>query len=145
MTIFQLLMLGASAYFAFKIYEHIQTLQEPNQNDSSTSHNSMVDIDTLIEDADKAREDNNLDRALAIYSEAKQKDPKNAEVLFKMGYTMMLQDRDDEALEYFLESLEFDDTNPFAYKEIAKIYEKQGLQEKADEFYEKARRLDEDI
>lgn len=145
MTIFQLLMLGASAYFAFKIYEHIQTLQEPNKNDSSANHTSIVDIDTLIEDADKAREDNNFDRALAIYSEAKQKDPKNAEVLFKMGYTMMLQERDDEALEYFLESLEFDENNPFAYKEIAKIYEKQGLQEKADEFYEKARRLDEDI
>ena len=145
MTIFQLLMLGASAYFAFKIYEHIQTLQEPNQNDSASSHSSMVDIDTLIEDADKAREDNNFDRALAIYSEAKQKEPKNAEILFKMGYTMMLQGRDDEALEYFLESLEFDDANPFAYKEIAKIYAKQGLKEKSDEFYEKARVLDENI
>ncbi|NPA60642.1 MAG: tetratricopeptide repeat protein [Epsilonproteobacteria bacterium] len=145
MTVFQLLMLGASAYFAFKIYEHIQTLQDPQGTNSSDTKTSSFDVDSLLEDADKAREDNNLDRALAIYSEAKQKDPKNAEILFKMGYTMMLQDRDDEALEYFLESLESDDSNPFAYKEIAKIYAKQGLEEKSNEYNEKARKLDENI
>ncbi len=144
MTIFQLLMLGASAYFAFKIYEHIQTLQDPKKDNSKTK-TSTYNVDKLIEDADKAREEKHLDRALAIYSEAKQQEPNNAEILFKMGYTMMLQDRDDEALEYFLESLEFDKNNPFTYKEVAKIYDKQGFEEKSKEYYEKARKLDENI
>jgi tetratricopeptide (TPR) repeat protein len=137
-------MLGASAYFAFKIYEHIQTLQDPLGQGGASSVSDM-DIDSLIEDADKQREEENLDRALAIYSEAKQRDPKNAEVLFKMGYTLALQGRDDEALEYYLESLEYDDKNPFAYKEVAKIYAKSSQKELSDEYYQKARELDENI
>ena len=39
MTLFQLLMLGASAFFAFKIYEHIQTLKDLEQNVSDNQEN----------------------------------------------------------------------------------------------------------
>ena len=37
MTLFQIMMLGASAYFAFKIYEHIQTLEEPEKTNTNTN------------------------------------------------------------------------------------------------------------
>ena len=149
MTIMQLLMLGASAFFAYKIYEHIQTLQddepqsENKQEPRTAQAFSTFDSSSLMEKADDAREKNQLDKALAIYSEANIKEPKNAETLFKMGYTLVLQERYDEALEYFLESIEVDGDNPFAHKEVAKIYEALGEEEKANEYYEKAKQLDE--
>ncbi len=145
MSVFQLLMLGASAYFAFKIYEHIQTLQEPELNDDHTVVLSAQKVDELIQIADEARERGDFDRALAIYSEAKINQPQNAEILFKMGYTMAQTERYEEALDYFQNSLEHDDENPFTYLEISKIYKKLGDDEKAQSYYKKKVSLDEDI
>ena len=160
MTIFQLIMLGGSAYFAFKIYEHIQTLQDPEQNNETQGSSSIdvvvdeprtadafstFDSQTLIEKADNARENNDLDKAIALYREANIKEPQNAEVLFKMGYTLSQADRNEEALEYLLESVEADNENPFAYKTISEVYTELGDEEKADEYYKKAKKLDEDI
>ncbi len=121
MTIFQLLMLGASAFFAFKIYQHIQTLKDPEE---SNSESSAFDSSALLEKADEAREEGNLDKALAIYSEANFSEPNSAEILFKMGYTLALQERDEEALEYYKESLAIDKDNPFVHQAMASIYRK---------------------
>ena len=146
MTLFQLLMFGISAYFAFKIYEHVQTLQEPDlSNDDSPVGLINGSVEELLEEADKLREDGSYDKALAVYSDAKMLEPNNAEVLFKMGYTMSQSQRYDEALEYFLDSLKYDDENPFAYLEISKIYKEMGDDEKAKLYYEKGIELDEDL
>ncbi len=132
MTVFQLLMLGASAFFAFKIYQHIQTLQDPEQNagghgeDSPRSADafSTFDSSSLIEKGNDALESGDLQKALAIYSEANIKEPSSAETLFKMGYTLGLQERDDEALEYYKEVLELDKSNSYTHQAMASIYRK---------------------
>ena len=62
MTVFQLLMLGASAFFAFKIFQHIQTLQDPeSQRDESNQDEiksaeafSPFEPEALVEKADAA-------------------------------------------------------------------------------------------
>ena len=134
MTVFQLLMLGASAFFAFKIFQHIQTLQDPqpsSQDDSedaprSADAFSTFDSSSLIEKGDEALEGGDLQKALAIYSEANIKEPNSAETLFKMGYTLGLQDRDDEALDYYKEVLELDKSNTYTHQAMASIYRKNG-------------------
>ncbi|MFK5937565.1 MAG: tetratricopeptide repeat protein [Sulfurimonas sp.] len=135
MTVFQLLMLGASAFFAFKIYEHIQTLQEPQDRQNDDTANtpqrtaeafSTFDSSDLMDKADEALEKKDLDKALAIYSEANIKNPNSSETLFKMGYTLGLQDRDDEALESYKEALALDKNNTFIYQAMASIYRKKG-------------------
>ena len=135
MSLFQLLMLGASAFFAFKIYEHIQTLQDPQDDVNNDRANppqrsadafSTFDSSDLIDKADEALENKDLDKALAIYSEANIKSPNSSETLFKMGYTLGLQDRDDEALEYYKEALALDKNNTFIYQAMASIYRKKG-------------------
>jgi tetratricopeptide (TPR) repeat protein len=133
MTLFQLLMLGASAFFAFKIYEHIQTLQEPKKSDEEGTPRkrtaeafSTFDSSSLIEKADDEVVGGNLDKALAIYSEANIKERGNGEVLFKMGYVLALQKRNEEALEYFKEALEADKENPFTHLEMALVYIEEG-------------------
>ena len=134
MTVFQLLMLGASAFFAYKIYEHIQTLQDPQPNRGEESDEmprsadafSTFDASSLIEKGDDALENADLQKALAIYSEANIKEPNSTEILFKMGYTLGLQERDDEALERYKEALEVDKENSYVHQAMASIYRKNG-------------------
>jgi tetratricopeptide (TPR) repeat protein len=80
----------------------------------------------LIEKADDAVVAKDFDKALAIYSEANIKESGNGEVLFKMGYVLALQERNEEALEYFKEALEVDSENPFTHLEMALIYIAEG-------------------
>jgi len=152
MTIIQLLMLGASAFFAYKIYEHIQTLEDPQEpaydntkapKPARTAESfSTFDSKSLIEKADEAREKGDLQKALAIYSEANIKEANNAEVLFKMGYTLSQEKRDDEALEYLIDSVKVDNQNPFAYLEMEKIYKRMGETIKAQNMRELAIAID---
>jgi len=137
MTLFQILMLGASAFFAYKIYEHINTLKDNEENtqqesnEQTTNHPpaqrsadafSAFDASSLIEKADEQMQEGNLDKALAIYSEANIKEPNNDETLFKMGYTLSKQERYEEALEYFHDAISIDNANPFTHLEMAYIY-----------------------
>ena len=132
MTVFQLLMLGASAFFAFKIFQHIQTLQDPQENTQDDSEDtprsadafSTFDSSSLIDKGDEALEEGDLQKALAIYSEANIKEPNSTETLFKMGYTLGLQERNDEALEYYKEVLELDKSNTYTHQAMASIYRK---------------------
>jgi tetratricopeptide (TPR) repeat protein len=137
MTLFQILMLGASAYFAFKIYEHIQTLEDSDQrqnnnfNDTnareqsserSVSAFSTFSADELIEKADNAFEEENFEKALAFLMEANAKESNNSEVLFKIGYILQKQDDNDSALDYYKQALELDKDNEFIHNSVASIY-----------------------
>ena len=127
-------MLGASAFFAFKIYQHIQTLQDEGESQDvsvdsqprSADAFSTFDSSSLVEKADEALRNNDLDKALAIYSEANIKSPNSSETLFKMGYTLGLQNRDDEALEYYKEALALDKNNASIHQAMASIHRKLG-------------------
>ena len=133
MTFFQLIMLGASAFFAYKIYEHIQTLKDPQEATHTKESNnrkaeafSTIDATSLVDKADAEMQKGDLQKALAIYSEANIKEPKNPETLFKMGYTLVQQDRDDEALEYYEEALDLDPDNTSLHQAMASVYRKMG-------------------
>lgn len=127
MTFFQILMLAASAFFAYKIYEHINTLKEKESAfaEENTESSKGSNARALLEEADEQMHKGNLEKALAIYSEANIQEPNNDETLFKMGYTLAQQSRDEEALERFKEALVLDANNPFTHLEMAKIYIKQ--------------------
>lgn len=142
MTLFQLLMLGASAFFAYKIYEHIQTLKDPEvseQEDNTTA----FDPRQLLDEGDAAMQNGDYQKALAIYSEANYKEPKNAETLFKMGYALAQQDRDDEALEYYKEALSLDENDTYIHQAIASLYRKMGEYASARNHLNKSLALDE--
>ncbi len=134
MTVFQLLMLGASAFFAYKIYEHIQTLQEPEQQRDNSNQDeqksaeafSPFDPEALVEKADEAFEEKDFQRALALLNEANAKDPQNADILFKIAYILQQSNDNDEALNYYKEALEIDKNNEFIHNSMASIYRANG-------------------
>jgi len=134
MTIFQLLMLGASAFFAFKIYEHIQTLQDPEEISDEVNESreksavafSPFSPEALIQKADKAYEDDDKVKALAFLNEANVKDPSNPDILFKIAYILQQQNDDQEALKYYKDALYLDENNEFIHNAMASIYRKNG-------------------
>ena len=149
MTLFQLIMLGASAFFAYKIYEHIQTLKDTQDNghlgakdEQNIEAFSPFDASSLVEQADEAMHKGDLQKALAIYTEANIKEPKNSETLFKMGYTLAQQNRDDEAMEYYKEALALDPNNTYIHQAMASLYRKMGEYEHARDHLEQSLRID---
>lgn len=123
MTLFQLLMLGASAFFAFKVYEHIQTLQDPK---TESKDDEKTDISSLVDEADTKMVEGDFNKALIIYKEANYQQKNNPDILFKIGYALMQQDRYDEALDYLKEALELDKTSTAIYQALATTYRKLG-------------------
>ena len=130
MTIFQLLMLGASAYFAFKIYEHMQTLKDPDENEEQNKNQDTRSVDafstfspeSLIKRADEAFETGDLQKAFALLTEADAKDPKNPDTLFKMAYILQQKDDNASALNYYKGALELDTDNEYIHNAMASIY-----------------------
>ena len=140
MTIFQLLMLGASAFFAFKIYEHIQTLQDPEDSDNNAANNNWAKDETqksadtfspfsaeeLIEKADTAYQEEDLQKALALLNEASVKDEKNEEILFKIAYILQKSGDREEAMKYYKEALSLDKKNESIHNAMASLYRENG-------------------
>lgn len=138
MTIFQLLMLGASAYFAFKIYEHIQTLKQPEETENQYTENepeeenrtvdafSTFSPEALVMRADEAFQEDDNQKALALLNEANAKEPNNAEILFKIAYILQDGGDDEEALKYYKLALELDKENEYIHNSMASIYRKTG-------------------
>jgi len=129
MTVFQLLMLGASAFFAFRIYEHIQTLQDPQQNDNTNQDESKTaeafspfDPEALVIKADEAYEEKDFQKAVALLIEADAKQPNNQDILFKIGYILQQLGDNNEAMNYYKKALEIDKNDEFIHNSMASIY-----------------------
>jgi tetratricopeptide (TPR) repeat protein len=134
MTVLQLLMLGASAFFAYKIFEHVQTLQDPqekqdysNEDDSKSADTfSPFDPEALVEKADAAYEEKDFQKALALLMEADAKRANDSDILYKIGYILQQTSDNDEALNYYKKALEVDKDNEFIHNSIASIYRANG-------------------
>ena len=125
MSIFQIIMLGASAYFAFKVYEHIQTLQDP-QPTSDTPQTSSFDPHILIQKGDEAFDEGDFQKALALFIEANAKEAQDSDILFKIGYILQQQGDSSEALKYYKDALESDKENEYIHNSIATLYREKG-------------------
>ena len=127
-------MLGASAFFAFKIYEHIQTLKDLEQNVSDNQENeprsaqafSPFSPEALVQKADIAYEEKDFEKAVALLTEANAKDSNNPDIIFKLGYMLQQTGNDEEALQQYKEALALDSENEYIHNSLASIYRKNG-------------------
>jgi len=134
MTTLQLLMLMASGFFAFRIFQHVQTLQNPQEKNENTNQDeqrtaktfSPFDPEALIEKADEAYEQKDYQKALALLIEANAKEANNTDTLVKLGYIFQQIDDNEEALNYYKEALEVDKNNEFIHNSIASAYRARG-------------------
>lgn len=137
MTVFQLLMLGASAYFAFKIYEHIQTLKDPDDSTNNSDNYSRGEAksadtfspfspESLVEKADEAFQEKDYQKALALLTEANAKDSDNPDIVFKIAYILHQSGDNEEAIKYYKQALELDRDNEFIHNSMASAYRQNG-------------------
>lgn len=146
MSLFQILMIAMAAFFSFKVYQHIQTLEdektEPKKDNRSQNGFSPFDPEALAIKADEAFEEGDLKKAFALLDEANVKGPNNAEVLGKLGYISAKEERNNEAISYYREALHVDKNNDIFYNALASLYRKSGEFKKAEENYKEALQID---
>ena len=138
MTTLQLIMLGISGFFAYKVFEHVQTLKNQDENSNSSSNQnsysnsndgdkgmdsfSPFSASELIEKADAAFKKGDAQKALAFLIEADVKEPNNAETLFKLGYISASIDDAMNAIKYYKLSLDVDSSDELVHNSLASVY-----------------------
>jgi tetratricopeptide (TPR) repeat protein len=142
MTIFQLLLLGATAFFAYKVYEHINTLEDPPPAAPQRDSFSPIDPEALMEKADEAFMQEDYRRAAALLEEAHVKAPKNDEILMKLGFVLAKNGDLQSAIEVYKKALLIDSSDDVVHNAIASLYRRTSEFDKAKEHYEKALELD---
>lgn len=142
MNMFQIIMLGISLYFAYQVYLHINTLQDPIKESKSRDRVSVIDPEYLVKKADDAYERGDYKDALKYLKDASAKDSQNRDILNKLGFIFAKEAQFQEAVDVYKESLKLDDTDDTVHNAIASVYRSLGEMDKAIEHYEKALSID---
>jgi len=124
MTVFQMILLAATAFFAYRIFEHVQGLEDPKQDDAQANNKikySPFDPDILVEQADDAYKRGDLNHAARLLREAKSKEPNNPEILNRYAFVLAKKGEVEEAIEHYERSLKMDPNDDLAHNAIATL------------------------
>lgn len=140
MTLMQIILLGASAFFAFKVYEHMQGLQDPDEQASQPQEES-INIEALVEEADKAYDAGHLLEARELLKKAHDHDPSIPELANRLGFVLSQMGNHEEALKLYNHALSLreDDVTHLAIASELKTLKRF---DEAEEHYKRAIVLD---
>ena len=141
MNTFQILMLMATAFFAFKVYEHVNSLEDKKNEDNDDS-SSKSDVLKMIEEADSAYENKDLNKAEMILTEAFARDRDSSVVLNKLAFIQAAQNKNDIALTSYQASLKINDKDASTHLSLASLYRKMGDLKKSAYHYNESFLLD---
>ena len=142
MTIMQIILLGASAFFAFKIYEHMQGLQDPDgTEDVQEQVEEQVNIDALVEEADKAYDAGRLLEARELLQQAHDHDNSIPELANRLGFILSAMGNYAEALKLYNHSLSLQEED-VTHLAIASQLKVLGRLDEAADHYKRAIELD---
>ena len=156
MTVFQLILLGITAFFAYQVYKHINSLDDkpktPKLFDDGGIASDLKEftpetiytVAELIQQADEAYEQGDLDKALMILREANYRKPYDAEILYKIAFIHYKKAAYQDAIEALEDALKGDDKDPAIYALMASSYRAKKQYAKAGEMIREALRLDPD-
>ncbi len=154
MSLFQLILFGFTAYFAYQVYQHIQTLEDKTdkpkpfddggiQNDiQEFTPKTIYTLSELIAQADEAYKKGSLDKALMVLREANYVKPFDAEVLYKIGFIHYKQQNYQDAIEALEDALKGDENDPAIYSLMASSYRAMGNLPQASKMIQRALELD---
>ena len=147
MTFFQIILLAATAFFAFKIYEHVQSMNDTDERSPEPAPQpkkrlAQFDPVVLVEQADSAYEEGDLGKAKALLAEADVKSPNTPEILNKLGFILAKEGDRERAIEHYLASLKIDEEDDTVHNAIASLYREAKEYDKAIEHYERALAID---
>lgn len=142
MTIMQIILLGASAFFAFKIYEHMQGLQDSDGSENMNEQiEEQVNIDALVEEADKAYDAGRLLEARELLQKAHAYDNSIPELANRLGFVLSAMGNNEDALKLYNHSLSLQEED-VTHLAIASQLKTLGRLDEAAEHYKRAIELD---
>jgi len=154
LTLFQIILFAASAFFAWQIYKFVQSLGEgetklpshtdapPQSEPARPSHPGAQELDTLIDKADTAYGEGNLSEARVYLERAEKQDPDNPEVLNKLAFILFKEGENEEALQKYNRSLTLDPGDDLTHNAVAAVLRKLGRLDEAHENYKSAVDID---
>lgn len=141
MSTFAIIMFAATGFFAYQIYRHVQSLED---RDPQSAVDVVIEVDPmeLIEEADEAYKNGDLQTAKSNLQNAFELLPNEIEVINKLAFVLGKLGETQEAIRLCSLSLEKDNTNDLTHNAIASLYRAQGSLELAREHYDKALQID---
>lgn len=146
MTLFQIILLLAAAFFAYQVYMHIQNIdedaepmfgQEPEQVEMEPT------ADERIEEADRAYMDGDIDRARTLLEDTVNRFPNLPEAMNKLAFILAKQGNAEAAEEQYRTSLVIAPDDDMTHNALATVLVSLDKDEKAEEHYKKALEIDE--
>jgi tetratricopeptide (TPR) repeat protein len=141
MSTFQILMFAATLFFAYQIYRHVQTLEDPTVIENTPSV-KIPSVSDLLEEADRGYEKGEVERAKRLLEEALELDSANPEVLNKLAFITAKGGDRLKAIALYQQSLELDENDDLVHNAIASLYRAENGYERSQEHYLKAIAID---
>ena len=142
MTTMQIILLAASAFFAFRIYEHMQGLQDQDGSEERNEQiEETVNIDALVEEADAAYDAGRLLEARELLQKAHDHDSTIPELANRLGFILSQMGNHEEALKLYNHALTLKDED-VTHLAIASQLKTLGRFDEAAEHYKRAIELD---
>jgi tetratricopeptide (TPR) repeat protein len=137
-------MIGATLFFAYQIYRHVQTLDDslPKDEGPKIVDTAVFSASALVEEADNAYERGELERARTALEEASRIDPENPEIVNKLAFVTAKTGDRLRAIELYERSLELDENDDLTHNAIASLYRAENAYERAQDHYLKAIEID---
>jgi tetratricopeptide (TPR) repeat protein len=145
MSTFQILMFGATLFFAYQIYRHVQTLEDtaPKNEESKISNpivSNALNTEVLVEQADSAYERGEIENARLALEEASHIEPNNPEILNKLAFVTAKSGDRLRGIELYERSLELDENDDLTHN--ASLYRLEMAYDRAQDHYRKAIEID---
>lgn len=144
MSIFQILMFGATLFFAYQIFRHVQNLDDtqPQKKEPNVADTAVFTASALVEEADNAYERGEMERARTALEEASRIESENPEILNKLAFVTAKTGDRLRAIELYERSLELDENDDLTHNAIASLYRAENAFERAQDHYLKAIEID---
>lgn len=139
MTVFQIIMLAISAFFAYKVYEHINQLEDNVEQEEPAE---SAKLEEFVQKADEAFEKGDLVTCKKFLREALYLDQENIELIIKLAYLESETQNYEDAISYAKDALKLDENSDEAHAALGSFYRKKEMFAESKEAYEKAIELD---
>ncbi len=143
MTIFQLIMLAAAAFFAYQIYSYIQNIDESAEPAFlQESEPAVPTAEEMIQEADEAFRHEDLIRAKSILGEVVASYPDVTEGHNKLAFVLAKLDDREGALEHYEISLAKAPKDDMTHNAIASLLASMERMDEAENHYKQAIEID---
>ena len=141
MSVFAIIMFAATLFFAYQIFRHVQSLEEPLPKKDEQS-GQAVDVNTLVSEADEAYSLEDFKTVQEKLGQAYLLEPQNLEILNKLAFIHGKRGGIQLAIDLYTRSLSMDQNDDLVHNALASLYRAKGSLMLAKEHYDKALSID---